>query len=82
MTGIPHGTDSRYNNAGCRCTRCRAAHAAYQRDHRTRMRTVPRKQVPHGTLNGYNNYGCKCDACRAANAARGRAYYRARRDAA
>lgn len=29
-----HGTDSRYANHGCRCSRCRAAHSAYERRRR------------------------------------------------
>jgi hypothetical protein len=29
-----HGTTNGYTNLGCRCARCRAAHAAYVRAHR------------------------------------------------
>lgn len=31
-----HGTENGYNNLGCRCARCRAAHARTYRDRRAR----------------------------------------------
>ncbi|MGW5745505.1 WhiB family transcriptional regulator [Amycolatopsis sp. NPDC003861] len=34
-----HGTNSRYAKHGCRCSRCRAAHTAYERSRRQRGRT-------------------------------------------
>lgn len=65
---------------GCRCQKCRKAHAdKWARD------LAERRQDPsaadragHGKTTTYTNYGCRCDACRAANTAAVNAY-RARR---
>ena len=57
-----HNTQSGYSG-GCRCSQCRAAHAAYERMIRRRRSVVPDKQIPHGTRNGYLNYLCRCAAC-------------------
>ena len=57
-----HGTENGYNNLGCRCSLCRAAHAAFHRERRSRGIKV----MTHGTRGGYCN-GCRCDDCRAAH---------------
>jgi hypothetical protein len=64
-----HGKPSTYTNHKCRCSKCRAAWAAYV--HRAQAR---RKQAliddptiaPHGRESTYGNYGCRCADCRAA----------------
>jgi hypothetical protein len=61
-----HGTPSGYRS-GCRCDRCRAAIAEYQR---TRPHDALATDDPrHGTVNAYTNHKCRCDRCRAAWAA-------------
>ena len=45
----PHGTDNRYCNGPCRCTDCRAAHAAV---HRRRRRLVAYGQLQPGYVPG------------------------------
>lgn len=64
-----HGTVNGYNNLGCRCPCCCAAHTAYAYVWRAarQARGVPPDDPRHGTVNGYHNLGCRCPRCRAAN---------------
>jgi len=64
---IPHGNGG-YNNWGCRCTECRAAHSEWLWTYRNRLANLPFEDKPHGTDNGYVNYRCRCAECRAAHA--------------
>lgn len=41
MTASQHGRASTYNNYGCRCQRCRDAHADYQRQYRNSGKESP-----------------------------------------
>jgi hypothetical protein len=68
-----HGVLSTYTTHGCRCDECRAAMAAYQRQHRAALAglSIP-PYVAHGTVNAYANYGCRCLSCNAENATRQR----------
>lgn len=50
----PHGTRARYQ-AGCPCTPCRTANAAYDR-------ALRRGERGHGTAKAYRE-GCPCDDC-------------------
>lgn len=52
-----HGTRARYQ-AGCPCSSCRAANAAYDR-------ALRRGERAHGTAKAYRE-GCPCDDCAAA----------------
>lgn len=45
----PHGSRTRYSLHGCRCTRCRAAHAEYER----RRRSGVRLSVPSGAVRAH-----------------------------
>lgn len=45
----PHGTRTRYALNGCRCTSCRAAHAAYERDRKAGVRL----SVPSGMVRAH-----------------------------
>lgn len=68
---VRHGTDNGYSNRGCRCDRCRAAHAAYQAEGRIRRaRYYPRSHND----GAYHNWGCRCAECRRAHAAHQRDY--------
>lgn len=59
-----HGTDSRYQ-AGCRCKKCRRAHAAdqYRNKINRAMSLIEPGDARHGE-NGYMNYYCRCRVCR------------------
>jgi len=78
---VKHGTNSCYRNYGCRCKRCRAANAAWQRAARSRRAACIPEHV-HGTDNGYRNYRCRCAPCRAAGTAATMAGLRRREAAA
>jgi hypothetical protein len=80
--GTPHGTRSRYVNAGCRCSECRAAATVYQKARRAARAPYAAALAPHGTANGYNNWRCRCTRCRAAWNAYIREYKRRRKQAA
>jgi hypothetical protein len=72
VTDPRHGTTVGYAVDKCRCDRCRAAIAEYQR---TRPRPILTPGDPrHGTANGYGNLGCRCQPCRDANAVYNRPY--------
>lgn len=58
-----HGTPNGYNNYGCRCDRCRAAHAADSLKRKNARRIAPTPRHVHGTVNGYDNYSCRCKRC-------------------
>lgn len=45
----PHGTRTRYSLNGCRCDRCRSAHAAYERDRKAGLR----RSVPSGVVRAH-----------------------------
>lgn len=64
-----HGTTSGYGNHGCRCTDCKAAHAASVKAARDRRAAHAIPSRVHGTVNGYGNYRCRCDRCKRAWAA-------------
>jgi hypothetical protein len=69
---VKHGVYSTYVNKGCRCSQCRAANAAYHRDHRrgAYLRMVRGEVSPeHGHYATYINFMCRCDECRAAKRA-------------
>ena len=72
MTTVRHGTLSGYRNHGCRCTKCRAASAAYQAEWRARPRDPD--SLRHGEASTYCNQGCRCVPCTAASAAYQQAY--------
>ena len=71
-----HGTRVAYDWHGCRCEKCRAAWATYQREVRAaRAELVAgRTDLADGTISTYRNHGCRCQACteaqREANAQR------------
>lgn len=73
---MPHGSDSTYDNHGCRCTPCTDAHRAVQRRCRVariaKIRADP-TVVRHGKASTYSNWGCRCEECTAARAADRRA---------
>ena len=75
-----------YNNHGCRCDVCRAAHTAACGVRRSeRYAYTARHGLPLGVEHNawtYNNWGCRCDACRGAHAATNIARYHARKRAA
>ena len=76
VTDPRHGTENGYKNLGCRCDRCREAHAEAVRASRIRRTMNPVPSHLHGTLNAYVNYACRCADCRrVANE-----YWRARRN--
>lgn len=67
-SNIKHGgTGSSYDNYGCRCQDCKAAHLARHRANKERWRAQPKDpdDPRHGTPSFYNNHGCRCDKCRA-----------------
>lgn len=75
-----HGTENGYRNLGCRCDRCKKAHADVYRERNHRLgRTRPREILlqewaeKHGTSR-YRRYGCRCEVCRAAMADEKRRY--------
>lgn len=80
---IRHGTVTAYRDYGCRCRRCRNAHAVTTG--RTRAAAAAKGLAPddprHGTLNGYDHYGCRCPSCKAAKAVAHRRHYLASRAA-
>jgi hypothetical protein len=62
MAKYAHGTYSAYVACHCRCAKCRAAAAAYNRAYRARP--VEEKKLTHGKISSYNA-GCRCAKCRA-----------------
>lgn len=66
-----HGTRGGYTNHHCRCSKCRAAWAEYNRMYKARRtrRPLPPGDPRHGTPYGYSGLGCRCSRCRAAWAA-------------
>lgn len=78
---IPHGYAG-YCYYGCRCEACKAAKAAYMREHRAAKRSLVANPVrPDGAryvadlppgashgLYGYQEYSCRCGVCTAAKA--------------
>lgn len=76
----PHGTRSRYNNAGCRCDRCRDANTQdAARRKAERYAYVDNYSLPPTVEHGrsaYNNWGCRCPICCAAQAEANRSSYR------
>lgn len=64
-----HGTVNGYGNLGCRCERCRAAHAAAHAAYIKRQREAGRVIGNHGSSVAYDT-GCRCDVCRSAHNAR------------
>lgn len=85
MSADDHGSRSTYNNHGCRCDECRAAHAAYVARRSAERRAelaAGAATLPHGVLSTYNAWGCRCEDCRAAHAARERRYSHQRKAAA
>lgn len=64
-----HGTPNGYGNLGCRCARCRAAHAANHSAYMKRQREAGRVIGSHGSSVAYDT-GCRCDECRIAHNAR------------
>lgn len=76
-----HGSNSTYQNHGCRCEPCVEAHRIAHNKMIERLRARVARgeiEIPHGTQNGYGNYGCRCAACRGAHADN-RARYNRRR---
>lgn len=72
-----HGTVGMYGNHRCRCDKCRAANAAYQRDLMQRYRALGGRGE-HGTPYRYDT-GCRCGDCRAAHNEKSREWKRKRR---
>ena len=68
-----HGKSATYI-AGCRCSLCRAAHAARILRQQHRRAGQDHSLIEHGK-SGYSNHGCRCDVCNAANREASRAYY-------
>lgn len=59
-----HGTESMYNNHGCRCDPCKKAAIEAVR---IRGGHKERVEPQHGTLTMYSNpYRCRCDLCKEA----------------
>ena len=67
-----HGTPNGYGNCGCRCQKCRDAHAEDFRkrraDREARLAADP-DLTRHGVPSTYGNWRCRCEACTAAWAA-------------
>jgi Zn finger protein HypA/HybF involved in hydrogenase expression len=65
----PHGEYLTYTNGKCRCSPCRAANTAYNKE----MRAKRREQVlepddpRHGKNSTYVEYACRCPLCRQAH---------------
>lgn len=76
MTGFQHGTVNGYGNRNCRCSDCRAAHAAAMKRRRAQWKANNFPSGQHGTYYLYS-MGCRCDGCR--NARRAYAAERANR---
>lgn len=62
-----HGADSTYQNHGCRCNQCLAAHRDCMA--RMRLKLQARDDPPDHGDNRYVNYGCRCEECKAAHSA-------------
>lgn len=69
-----HGRDATYNNYGCRCDRCAAAHLGVQAPlaERRRAMTLDPNDPRHGRYTTYSTYNCRCPKCRAAYSQRRR----------
>ena len=76
-----HGHPTKYTQ-GCRCPKCRAAHAErHQKQQRRRMSDpVAADRAGHGKASTYQNYGCRCRPCTEANTAKSLAYKARRRE--
>lgn len=70
-----HGHPARYSQ-GCRCEKCRAAHAARHAEAQTRRvaDSAAADRAGHGKASTYQNYGCRCRPCTDANTAKSAAY--------
>ena len=64
-----HGTSNGYGNLGCRCDRCKAAHAAAHAKYMKARRDAGQVIGSHGSSVAYDT-GCRCDKCRLAHNAR------------
>lgn len=69
---LRHGSQSAYEDQGCRCDVCRAWWN--ERHRRARARRAAKlaevtDQLPHGTIGTYRDWGCRCPACVDAQAA-------------
>lgn len=71
-----HGTENGYRNWGCRCSRCRTAHAEYtahEVEKRRALRvndgsgTMIAVGIEHGGKWSYRNHRCECGPCRSAH---------------
>lgn len=74
-----HGTRESYRNAKCRCSDCRAAHAAAQiADNAVRAARLLADPtlVEHGKWSTYVNWRCRCDECKAEASRVNKAAYR------
>lgn len=73
-----HETTNGYTNLGCRCDRCRYAHAAAKRQQQARrveqLRADP-TVAEHARYSTYTNWGCRCGPCTDANTV----YWRSKR---
>lgn len=61
-----HGTANGYNNAKCRCEKCRQAWADYvsvQRQKREGRSKKDGSSPKHGSSATYTNWRCRCDDC-------------------
>mgnify|MGYP001617023980 CR=1 FL=1 len=68
-----HGTISSYRY--CHCSKCKDAHAAYQRGYSGWEKRVPSQ---HGSYSKYKN-GCKCKECKSANNTYMKNFYKTRK---
>jgi len=55
-----HGRSAGYNDAACRCDRCRAWEAARAA---RKYYDADRARLQHGTAATYRHYGCRCEQC-------------------
>lgn len=83
MANYQHGDPRRYSN-GCRCPKCRTAHAKRHREQSLRRAADPANAdlAGHGKASTYQNYRCRCRPCTAANSAKSVAYRAQRRERA
>lgn len=60
---ITHGIRQGYSK-GCRCTDCKAAWAAYNKERREARARGESQTAQHGTYGMYTNNGCRCQDCK------------------